>query len=193
MNRHLSHCHFNWNVTRNPGHCSLFLILQEGRPLLPLGFRDRSSSLETKHRNILYDYIRGVSQRLGLLEGFEMCENTVCYLRRFHWGLDRGPVNLYRQNQQKPRLSSEVNCNVKSTVFSRYLKNYIWYSPAKRQKLWDLQKNGCNFRLYYIKLCWLVYVNLIQSRAVWEEGTPIEKMPQSDRSIGKSVGHFLDL
>lgn len=127
----------------------------------PWDFEHRSSSLETKHRNILYDCIRGVSQRLGLLEGFEMYENMVCYLRRFHWGLDRGPVNLYRQNQQKPRLSSEANCNVQSTVFSRYLKNYIWYSPAKRQKLRNLQKNGCSFRSYYIKLCWLVYVNLI--------------------------------
>lgn len=66
----------------------------------PWDFEYWSSSLETKHRNILYKCTGVMSWWLGLLEGFEMYENMTSYLRSFHRELDRGPVNLWRQNQQ---------------------------------------------------------------------------------------------
>lgn len=39
---------------------------------------------------------------------------------------------------------------------------------------------------------WLVFVNLIQARAIWKEGTSVEKMSTFHQPIDKSLGHFLD-
>lgn len=36
------------------------------------------------------------------------------------------------------------------------------------------------------------FVNLIDARLMWEEGSPTERMLPSDWHIDKSVGHFLD-
>lgn len=42
------------------------------------------------------------------------------------------------------------------------------------------------------ELCWLVYVNLIQARAFWEEGITTEKMLPRDQPVEKPVVYFLD-
>ena len=47
-------------------------------------------------------------------------------------------------------------------------------------------------QIYENPMSWLVFVNLIQARAVWEEVISTEKMSPSDWPVGKSWGHFLD-
>lgn len=47
----------------------------------------------------------------------------------------------------------------------------------------------CEFESY--SLCWLVLVNLIQTRYLWR-GTYTEEFPLLNWSVGKSVRHFLD-
>jgi len=41
-------------------------------------------------------------------------------------------------------------------------------------------------------LCWLILVNLTQTRVAWEEGTSVEALPPSAWSAGMSLGTFLD-
>lgn len=36
------------------------------------------------------------------------------------------------------------------------------------------------------------FVNLIEAKLMWKEGSSIERMLPSDWHIDKSVGHFLD-
>lgn len=40
--------------------------------------------------------------------------------------------------------------------------------------------------------CWLVFVNLIQTRDTWEEGTSVEELAPLDEPVGVSVEYCLD-
>lgn len=47
-------------------------------------------------------------------------------------------------------------------------------------------------QIYENPMSWLVFVNLIQARLLWEEWISMEKVLTLDCPIDKAVGHFLD-